>query len=68
MKPKIQFDWQEFRNIYSELSKTEEVVIEQHFNIWIEGNLSMEDCSAPEMRSMYDQFKSTWIMCQMFTK
>ena len=67
MKPKIQFDWEEFRHIYSKLSKTEEMVIKEHFNIWIEGNTD-EEYSSPEMRSMYDQFKSAWIMCQMFTE
>ena len=67
-KPKIQFDWEEFRRIYSNLSKTEEMVIKQHFDIFIQGNSGMEECSTPELLSMYDQFKSSWIMCQMFTE
>lgn len=66
---KIQFDWEEFRQIYGKLSKTEEVVIKQHFNVWIQEGMDGDDCySSPELQGMYDQFKSSWIMCQMFTE
>jgi len=68
MSDKIKFDWARFRNLNDSLSKTEQTVIEEHFNIWIEGNPdAFEDCSSPEMRSKFDQFKAAWIMSQMFT-
>jgi hypothetical protein len=67
MSNKIKFDWSRFRNIERSLSVTEETVITEHFNIWLEGNPDDTECSTPEMRGMFNQFKSAWIMSQMFT-
>ena len=68
MSDKIKFDWARFRNLNDSLSKTEQIVIKEHFDIWIEGNPDdFEDCSSPEMQSKFHQFKAAWIMSQMFT-
>ena len=68
MPAKIIFDWTAFSNVNLNLSKTEQIVIKEHFDIWIEGNPDdFEDCSSPEMQSKFNLFKSAWIMSQMFT-
>lgn len=67
MSYKINFDWSKFSIIDSQLSKTEEIVIKEHFNIWLEGNPDDNEYSAPEMRAKFNQFKSAWIMSQMFS-
>lgn len=67
MVDKINFNWAEFRYVCSRLSKTEETVIAEHFKILIEEGDDNE-YSSPEMQQMFDQFRSSWIMSQMFTK
>jgi len=67
MMYKISFDWSRFAEINLQLSKTEEIVIKEHFDIWLEGNPDDIECSSPEMQAKFDQFKSAWIMSQMFT-
>jgi hypothetical protein len=67
MTDKIQFNWSEFSIIIGSLSKTEQIVIQEHFDIWLAGNPDDTECSSPEMRSKFNQFKSAWIMSQMFT-
>jgi len=67
MSDKIIFNWSLFSDIELQLSETERVVIKEHFNIWVEGNSGVGDCSAPEMEGKFNIFKSAWIMSQMFT-
>jgi len=67
MSDKIKFNWAEFREVCSKLSITEETVIKEHFKILIEEGDDNE-YSSPEMQQMFDQFRSSWIMSQMFTK
>ena len=67
MTGKILFNWSLFSDVELRLSETEKVVIKEHFNIWVEGNPDIEDCSSPEMKEKFNIFKSAWIMSQMFT-
>jgi hypothetical protein len=67
MSDKIIFNWTLFSNVELRLSKTEEIVIREHFNIWVKGNPDNMDCSSPEMKARFNIFKSSWIMSQMFT-
>jgi hypothetical protein len=67
MSCKINFDWSMFHEISLKLSKTEKIVIKEHFNIWLEGNPDDTECSSPEMQSKFNQFEAAWIMSQMFT-
>jgi len=66
MGTKINFDWSEFADVEIDLSQTEKVVIQEHFNIWIQGNSGSEECSAPEMQEKFNLFRAGWIMSQMF--
>ncbi len=67
MSNKILFDWLKFSDVELSLSKTEKIVIREHFDIWLEGNPDDNEHSAPEMRAKLNQFKAAWIMSQMFT-
>ena len=67
MPGKILFNWTLFSDVELNLSETENVVIKEHFNIWVEGNPDIEECSSPEMKAKFNIFKSAWIMSQMFT-
>ncbi len=67
MSDKIIFNWSLFSDVELQLSETEKIVIKEHFNIWVEGNPDIRDCSAPEMTEKFTIFKSAWIMSQMFT-
>ncbi|MHA1169740.1 MAG: hypothetical protein ACTSRU_18070 [Candidatus Hodarchaeales archaeon] len=67
MSDKIIFNWSLFSDVDLQLSETEKIVIEEHFNIWVEGNSGIDDCSSPEMKEKFSIFKAAWIMSQMFT-
>jgi hypothetical protein len=67
MSDKIKFNWHRFKIVENSLSPTEEIVIEQHFNIWLDGNPDDGECSSPELQGKFNQFRSAWIMSQMFT-
>jgi hypothetical protein len=67
MSEKIIFNWSLFSDVELQLSETEKIVIKEHFNIWLEGNPDIQDCSSPEMEQKFNIFKSAWIMSQMFT-
>lgn len=67
MSKKTHFNWEVFREIYNAISATEEAVIKKSFQIHIDGNSCYEDCSTPELNGLYEIFKCSWIMSQMFT-
>ncbi len=66
MSDKIKFNWAKFREVESNLSKTEEAVIEEHFRTFVSGN-DYDGYSSPEMEHCFNIFRSSWIMCEMFT-
>jgi len=68
MSKKILFDWTDFNKEVLQQSKTEEIVIKEHFGIWLDGHSDYDGCSSPELQSHFEMFKSAWIMSQMFTQ
>jgi len=64
---KILFDWTEFSDREIKLSKTEEIVITEHFKTWIDSNSFYKDCSGLELEEKFNIFRSAWIMANMFT-
>ena len=50
------------------VSGVEERLIETHFQAYLDGSdFDLDGYSTPEMESMYDTFKTGWIMAQAFT-
>jgi len=50
------------------VSQIEEQVIEKHFDAYIDGNdFDLSGMSTPEMKGMYNTFKTGWIMARAFT-
>jgi hypothetical protein len=67
MSSKINFDWSLFSDVDLQMSATEKIVIQEHFNIWLQGNSGNDECSKPELQEKFDIFRAGWIMSQMFT-
>ena len=62
----IVFDWGQLQKDLSP-QQTRDKVIEAAFDQWIDGNDGYESKSAPEMRWLYDLFRTSWIIREGFT-
>ena len=59
----IAFDWDTIRPKLA-VQPTREAVIKSAFQQWLDGNDGYEDISTPELQSLFDLFRASWIICE----
>ncbi len=63
---KINIDWEKFWNFEKNMTETDKVLIQEHFQEYLKGFSCFKDLSTPELKGHLEVFKSGWMMAILF--